>query len=134
MPAPARCATDRSACATSRSALERRFAAHGSRRACQAAGARRSPTEPRSTRGGGIRRGNAIDVDTRGLNEYLVVFDRSVDECVSTATLATVEGGVTVTPPAGRITVARDSGRVLVKTYDAAGNAQQLPFHLIVAC
>jgi hypothetical protein len=71
---------------------------------------------------------------TRGANEFLVEFDRSVDECVSTATLATVEGGGTETPPAGRITVARETGKVLVKTYDAAGTAKLLPFHLIVAC
>ena len=84
---------------------------------------------------GGIRvRGNAIRASTRGMNEFLVEFDRSVDECVSTATLARVESGGTVTPPAGRITVARESGSVLVKTYDAAGAATHLPFHLIVAC
>jgi hypothetical protein len=71
---------------------------------------------------------------SRGVNEYLVDFGRSVDACVSTATLATVEGGGTETPPAGRITVARENGKVLVRTYDAAGNAKQLPFHLIVAC
>jgi hypothetical protein len=73
-------------------------------------------------------------VKTRGLNEYLVGFDTSVDNCVSTATLAAVEGGMTTTPPAGRITVARETGHVLVKTYDAAGNPAKLPFHLIVAC
>jgi hypothetical protein len=50
-------------------------------------------------------------VKTRGLNEYLVGFDTSVDGCVSTATLAAVEGGGTTTPPAGRITVARDRAR-----------------------
>jgi hypothetical protein len=71
---------------------------------------------------------------TRGVNEFLVEFDRSVADCVSVATLAAVEGGVTETPPAGRITVARENTQVLVKTYDAAGNAQKLPFHLIVAC
>jgi hypothetical protein len=83
----------------------------------------------------GIRiRGNAVTAASRGMNEFLVGFDRSVDECVSTATLATVGGGDTVTAPAGRITVARESGRVLVRTYDAMGNATSLPFHLIVAC
>jgi hypothetical protein len=71
---------------------------------------------------------------TRGINEFVVEFDRSVDACVSTATLATVEGGGPETPPAGRITVARDNGHVIVKTYDAAGSATFLPFHLIVAC
>ena len=79
-------------------------------------------------------RGNATSFEPRGLNEFLVGFDRSVDQCVSTATLAAVEGGTPATPPAGRITVARESGRVLVKTYDAGGAAASLPFHLIVAC
>ena len=75
-----------------------------------------------------------IQLDARASNEFLVEFDRSVDECVSTATLAAVEGGGTETPPAGRITVARETGKVLVKTYDAAGSTKVLPFHLIVAC
>jgi hypothetical protein len=80
---------------------------------------------------GGIEgRGNALRASTRGMNEYLVAFDRSVDECISTATLA----GVDVTPPAGRITVARERGEVLVRTFDAAGNPMKLGFHLIVAC
>ncbi len=38
------------------------------------------------------------------------------------------------TPPPGRITVGREGGRVLVKTYDADGSVRSLPFHLIVAC
>jgi hypothetical protein len=71
---------------------------------------------------------------TRGINEYLVAFERSVDACVSTATLARVEGGGTETPPAGSITVARENGAVLVRTFDAAGSPNQLGFHLIVAC
>jgi hypothetical protein len=79
-------------------------------------------------------RGNTVRVGTRGMNEVLVTFDRSVDDCVSTATLATVENGGTVTPPAGRITVARESGSVLVRTFNAAGSPAQLGFHLIVAC
>ena len=36
--------------------------------------------------------------------------------------------------PPGRITVARESGQVLVRTFNAAGDPQRLPFHLIVAC
>jgi hypothetical protein len=80
---------------------------------------------------GGVRgRGNAVRASTRGKNEFLVVFDRSVDACVSTATLASVD----VTPPAGRITVARERGEVLVRTFDAAGSPAHLPFDLIVAC
>jgi hypothetical protein len=85
--------------------------------------------------GGDTFRGNGgARTSTRGVNEFVVEFDRSVDECVSTATLAAVEGGVTPTPPAGRITLARESGHVLVKTYDAGGSPTKLPFHLIVAC
>ena len=84
--------------------------------------------------GGARVRGNAVTSSTRGVNEYVVGFDRPVDDCVSTATLATVEGGLTEIPPAGRITLSRESGRVLVKTYNAGGAATSLPFHLIVAC
>ena len=83
---------------------------------------------------GGQNRGNAISSEIRGLNEYLVGFDRNIDDCVTTATLANVPGGMTTNPPAGRITISRESGRALVKTYDAAGNVASLPFHLIVAC
>jgi hypothetical protein len=79
-------------------------------------------------------RGNATSGEHRNVNEFVVGFARSVDECISTATLATVEGGMVVDPPPGRITVARENGRALVRTYDAAGNPTALPFHLIVAC
>jgi hypothetical protein len=84
--------------------------------------------------GGGAIRGDSTSSSTRGINQFLIGFERSVDDCVSTATLATVEGGGTQMPPAGRITVARESGKVLVRTYDAGGSATFLPFHLIVAC
>lgn len=83
---------------------------------------------------GDQNRGNAIAIDRRGLNQYLVGFDRNINDCVTTATLAAVPGATPTTPPAGRITVGRESGRALVKTYDAAGNVASLPFHLIVAC
>jgi hypothetical protein len=82
---------------------------------------------------GGIARGNAASTDRRGTNEFLIGFPRSVDDCVSTATLANVEVG-DLNPPAGRITIARENGLVLVRTYDAAGAPLWLPFHLIVAC
>ena len=81
-----------------------------------------------------LRANGGGTTSTRGINEYVVGFERSVDACVSTATLARVEGGGTETPPAGRITVARENGRVLVRTFDAAGSPAQPPFHLIVAC
>jgi hypothetical protein len=83
---------------------------------------------------GAIIRGNAISVEVRGANEFIVGFGPSVDQCVSTATLAAMEGGSPTPPPAGRITVARENRDVLVRTYDAGGAATRLPFHLIVAC
>src|SRR5215204_2347403 len=46
--------------------------------------------------GAGENRGNATSHERRGLNEYLVGFDRSIDDCVSTATLASVPGSQTV--------------------------------------
>jgi hypothetical protein len=76
-------------------------------------------------------RGSSIGATGRGLNESLVAFSRNVDDCVSTATLANVDGA---NPPAGRVTVAREDGQVLVRTFNAAGDPQRLPFHLIVAC
>lgn len=82
------------------------------------------------------QQGNALNHGPRSgtLNEFIVGFGRSVDDCVSTATLARVQGGTPTTPPAGRITVGRESGQVVISTFDAAGNPQRLPFHLIVAC
>jgi hypothetical protein len=89
------------------------------------------PTYTAAIRAAGTRqRGNATESAPRGLNEFLVAFDRNVDECVSTATLANVDSS----PPAGRITVAREAGKVVVRTYNTAGDPQRLPFHLIVAC
>jgi hypothetical protein len=76
-------------------------------------------------------RGSALGAIARGLNESVVAFARNVDDCVSTATLAAVDGPA---PPPGRITVARDSGDIVVRTFNAAGDPQRLPFHLIVAC
>jgi len=54
--------------------------------------------------------------------------------CIFTATLARVEGGGTVDPPPGRITVAEDGGKVAVRTYDVDGSARDLPFHVLAAC
>jgi hypothetical protein len=75
--------------------------------------------------------GNALGADGRGLNESVVGFDRNTDACVAAATLANVDG---TDPPPGRVTVGKEGGRVLVKTFNAAGNAERLPFNLIVAC
>ena len=64
------------------------------------------------------------------------MFRTDVSGCTYSATLAAVQNGPTLEqPPAGRITVQSGGGlNVLVKTYDAAGNPTEAPFHLIVAC
>ena len=80
---------------------------------------------------GDLLRGNARSSLTRGPSGRLIGFDTSVAECISTATLANVDGAE---PPPGRITVGREGAGVVVRTYDAAGNPSYLPFHLIVAC
>jgi hypothetical protein len=87
--------------------------------------------------------GNARNAfHTAGTNEYTVEFPGDVDgvdvsKCIYDATLAAVQNGPTLEqPPAGGVaTVAPVSAtRVLVKTFDASGNAVESPFHLIVAC
>jgi hypothetical protein len=70
-----------------------------------------------------------------GTNEYRVSFDRDMTSCVYTATLASLLTGTTLEQaPAGRVTVAADGPRILVKTYDAAGNPGPIGFHLLAAC
>ena len=86
---------------------------------------------------GGRAGGNAqSSAHTRGTNEYRVEFRTDVAGFTYSATLAAVQNGPTLEqPPAGRITVQSGGGlNVLVKTYDAAGNPTEAPFHLIVAC
>ena len=58
---------------------------------------------------------------------YRVEFRTDVSGCTYSATLAAVQNGPTLEqPPAGRITVQSGGGlNVLVKTYDAAGNADR---------
>jgi len=88
-------------------------------------------------RSGGRAGGNAqTSSHDRSTNVYRVEFPSDVSGCTYSATLAAVQNGpVLEEPPAGRITVqSGGAGNVLVKTYDAAGNAAEAPFHLIVAC
>lgn len=66
-----------------------------------------------------------------GVGTYIVGFSESVSGCTYTATLGTTDGSVV---PAGRITVNDHAGAVGVQTYDGAGVAANLPFHVIVAC
>jgi hypothetical protein len=85
--------------------------------------------------GGGVARGNVLDVSHVAANEYNVILPRSADDCVATATLAAVQNGANLEePPPGRITVAHLFTRVRVRTYDANGNPAPLPFNVIVAC
>jgi hypothetical protein len=82
---------------------------------------------------GGNAQNSAHD---RSTNVYRVEFPTDVSGCTYAATLAAVQNGPTLEqPPAGRIIVQSGGGlNVLVKTYDAAGNPTEAPFHLIVAC
>jgi hypothetical protein len=66
-----------------------------------------------------------------GVGSYTVGFAEPVSACAATATLGTTDG-TTVQP--GRITVNNQAGVVGVQTYNAAGVAEDLPFHVIVAC
>ena len=89
------------------------------------------------SRAGGRVGGNAQNSEhDRSTNVNRVEFPTDVSGCTYSATLAAVKAGVTVEqPPAGRVTVQSGGGlNVLIKTYDAAGNPTEAPFHLIVAC
>ena len=58
------------------------------------------PTYTAAVTGLGTKvRGNALGATSRGSNESLVGFARNMDDCVSTATLANVDG---TSPPPGR--------------------------------
>jgi hypothetical protein len=85
--------------------------------------------------GGAAVRGNATFASGGGgTGTYTIGFARDVSGCEATATLASVPGGGTVDPPAGRITVRPSGSRVEVHTYDENGAVRDLPFNLIVAC
>ena len=86
---------------------------------------------------GGVASGNARGANHQpGTNAYNVEFPADVSSCTYAATLAAVQNGPTLEqPPAGRITVQAGGGNnVLVRTYNAAGDPAEAPFHLIVAC
>jgi hypothetical protein len=85
---------------------------------------------------GGIAGGNARNIEhNRTTNTYRVEFAADVSACIYSATLAAVQNGpVLEQPPAGRITVQAGGGNnVLVRTFNAAGDPAESPFHLIVA-
>src|SRR5213592_229965 len=79
--------------------------------------------------GGKAERGNSTSAAIEGTGHYEVGFSQPPASCAWTATLGTTDDAET---PAGRITVHRDGDHVGVQTYDAAGNPQSLPFHLIM--
>jgi hypothetical protein len=84
------------------------------------------------TAAGGFTRGDAkYGGRDSAVGTYVVGFAESVSGCAYSATLGTTDG---TTVPAGRVTVNDHAGAVGVQTYDAAGAAADLPFHLIVAC
>jgi hypothetical protein len=84
------------------------------------------------TAAGGFTRGDAkYGGRDSAVGTYIVGFADSVSGCAYSATLGTTDG---TTVPAGRVTVNDHAGAVGVQTYDAAGVAADLPFHLVVAC
>jgi hypothetical protein len=82
---------------------------------------------------GGLPAGNATFSDAALPNKRLIGFGRSLAGCVPTATLAR-NGGPTPDPGPGRIVVGVELDKVVVETFNAAGNPEFLPFNLIVAC
>jgi hypothetical protein len=86
--------------------------------------------------GGGMAIGNAHTVThVSGSNQYRVDFGHALARCTFSATLAAVQDGpVLEQPEAGRITVAAEGERVLVRTFGATGAASEQPFHLAVFC
>jgi hypothetical protein len=77
--------------------------------------------------------GNATDASHTavGSGTYTIGFAESVSKCVYSATLGSTDGAPVA---AGRVAVTGVSGKVQVQTFDSAGVAADLPFHLIVAC
>jgi hypothetical protein len=83
-----------------------------------------------------VQRGNAASAAHQsGTNEYRVEFGRDLTACVATATLATVPVGAGADQPsAGRVTVAHEGSRILVRTFAADGSPAEQPFNLTIAC
>jgi hypothetical protein len=84
---------------------------------------------------GTLGRGSGVNqVSKAGLdNNYAVIFDRDVSQCVYQATVGTEESG----SADGQATVAPrvlQSNGVYIETRDASGAAAARPFHLSVFC
>jgi hypothetical protein len=65
---------------------------------------------------------------------YEVRFTRDLSPCFAVASLSDVPGGGTTTPDNGQVVTSITGSSVFVRTRNAAGGAQDLPFHLIVSC
>src|SRR4051812_1105081 len=83
---------------------------------------------------GAVIRGNKKFKTTRGINEYIVEFDRPATECVATATLTLDEGATNLQPQPGYVTVSREGARWVARTYDTNGAPVSRAFNLIAAC
>lgn len=85
---------------------------------------------------GGRGVGNASSIVPNPEGGTLVGFSRSVTSCVAVASLTSIPGGLTPSPPGnGHVTAEPTAdGRVLVETFAPDGSAAQYPFNLIVAC
>ena len=85
---------------------------------------------------GALIRGSASSSSSSAPNNRLIGFSRPVNDCVATATLASVPGGTPDAPPnTAHVTVEHGSdGNVIVRTWDPDGSPRFLPFNLIVAC
>ena len=110
----------------------------GQRGAAGPAGAQGPPGAPATSyfaavsSSGSFVRGNATSGGRAGATGvYVVGFAQSVSGCAYSATIGTTDSS---SAGAGRISVRDDGGRVGVQTFEAAGNAADLPFHLLVAC
>jgi|SRR5215216_484450 len=66
-----------------------------------------------------------------GSGVYTIAFNADVSACFAAATIAGIDG---VEPDDGQIVASIAGERATVRTRDFAGNATDLPFHLIVSC
>ena len=81
---------------------------------------------------GALVRGNATSGGNAGsTGSYVLGFAERVSGCAYSATLGSTDASSVA---AGHITVRELDGRVGIQTYDAAGNAADLPFHVLIAC
>ena len=83
---------------------------------------------------GELIRGNPRFATRRGLNEYRFDFGGPLADCVATASLARDERVSNSPPPTGRLTVSREGGTNVVRTYDASGNPASRAVNIIAAC